>query len=63
MTINSELRKLIASNTPTDQLHRAAIDNGMIEMRKSALLKMANGVTSMEAVLRQISAEDLGLPN
>jgi type II secretory ATPase GspE/PulE/Tfp pilus assembly ATPase PilB-like protein len=61
LTMNSELRKLIAENTPTADLHRAAIDSGMIEMRKSALLKMAQGETSMEAVLRQVSAEDLGL--
>lgn len=63
MTINSELRKLVANNTPTAELHVAAVASGMIEMRKSALLKIAQGATSMESVLRQISAEDLGLPH
>lgn len=63
LTINSEIRKLIAVNTPTTEIHRAAVASGMVEMRKSALLKMAQGITSMEEVLRQISAEDLGLPD
>ncbi len=63
LTINAPLRKLIAANTPTAELHQAAVAEGMVEMRKAALLKMARGVTSMDAILRQISAEDLGLSN
>ena len=63
LSINATLRKVIAANTSTAELHRAAIEQGMVEMRKAALLKMAKGVTSMDAVLRQISAEDLGLSN
>ena len=49
-----EIRKLILARQPTQALHQKAVDEGMIEVRKSALIKVAQGQTSIEEVFRTI---------
>jgi type II secretory ATPase GspE/PulE/Tfp pilus assembly ATPase PilB-like protein len=44
---------------PTGALREQAIKEGLIEMRKAALLKVARGETSIEEVFRAIPAEYL----
>ncbi len=61
MTMNQQLRRLIGDSAPADVLHAAAVDGGMIEFRKSAMLKVAQGETSTEEVLRTLPSEYLGL--
>ncbi len=61
MTMNQELRRLVAQARPADEIQQAAIRNGMIEFRRGALLKVAQGVTSTEEILRDVPAEYLGL--
>jgi type II secretory ATPase GspE/PulE/Tfp pilus assembly ATPase PilB-like protein len=61
MTLNSELRRLLADARPTDEIEQAAIRHGMIEFRRGALLKVAKGVTSTEELLRSVPAEYLGV--
>ena len=61
MTMNQEIRRLIAASAATSEIEQAAIGNGMIEFRRSAMLKVAQGVTSTEEILRDVPAEYLGL--
>lgn len=61
MTLNRELRRKIAEGRPRLEIEEAAIDNGMIEFRRSALLKIAQGYTSTEEMLRAVPLEYLGL--
>jgi type II secretory ATPase GspE/PulE/Tfp pilus assembly ATPase PilB-like protein len=61
MTMNQELRKLLADARPSHEIAAAAIRNGMIEFRRGALLKVARGITSTEEILRDVPAEYLGL--
>lgn len=44
-----------------EDLQKQAIASGMIEFRRAAMLKIAQGVTSTEEVLRELPAEYLGL--
>jgi len=60
MTLNQEIRKLLADSRPAD-IEEAAIRNGMVEFRRGALLKVAQGATSTEEILRDVPAEFLGL--
>ena len=48
MRITRELRRMIAEGQPTRTLRQKAIEEGFIELRKSALLKVARGETFAE---------------
>ncbi|MCO6455949.1 MAG: type II/IV secretion system protein [Pirellulaceae bacterium] len=61
LTMNLEIRRLIAQARPPEEIQAAAVRNGMIEFRRGALLKVAQGVTSTEEILRDVPAEYLGL--
>src|SRR4051812_25098723 len=61
MRITRELRRMIAEGQPTRALRQKAIEEGFIELRKSALLKVARGETSAEEVIRTIPSEYLGI--
>ncbi len=61
MTLNREVRKKISEAAPLNEIQEAAIRNGMVEFHRSALLKVARGVTSTEEMLREVPTEYLGL--
>jgi type II secretory ATPase GspE/PulE/Tfp pilus assembly ATPase PilB-like protein len=61
MTVSREIRKLIFERKPTQEIRQKAIEQGMIEFKQSALLKVARGQTSAEEVLRTVPTEYLGL--
>jgi type II secretory ATPase GspE/PulE/Tfp pilus assembly ATPase PilB-like protein len=61
MTLNQEIRRLVAQARPSQDIEKAAIRAGMVEFRRGALLKVAQGVTSTEEILRDVPAEHLGL--
>src|SRR5579859_616731 len=53
MEINDELRELILVGASALELKKKAIEQGMITLRRSGLLKVALGQTTMEEVLRE----------
>src|SRR5215472_11797371 len=53
MEINDELRELILVGASALELKKKAIEQGMITLRRSGLLKVAAGLTTMEEVLRE----------
>ncbi|QDU25426.1 Type II secretion system protein E [Anatilimnocola aggregata] len=61
MTMNRQLRRMILDGSGADDIQRAAIASGMIEFRRGAMLKVAQGITSTEEVLQELPAEYLGL--
>jgi type II secretory ATPase GspE/PulE/Tfp pilus assembly ATPase PilB-like protein len=61
MSFNRQLRKLVLESRPAEELQQAAIAGGMVEFRRAAMLKVAQGITSTEEVLRELPAEYLGL--
>ena len=61
MTFNRELRQMVLTSTPMEDLQKQAIASGMLEFRRAAMLKIAQGLTSTEEVLRELPAEYLGL--
>ena len=61
LRINRELRRLIAEGQPTRALRQAAVEDGLVELKKSALLKVARGETSAEEILRAIPSEYLDI--
>jgi len=53
MEINDELRELILVGASALELKKKAIDQGMLTLRKSGLTKTAQGLTTLEEVLRE----------
>jgi type II secretory ATPase GspE/PulE/Tfp pilus assembly ATPase PilB-like protein len=61
LRITRELRRMIAEGQPTRILRQKAVEEGFVELKRSALLKVARGETSAEEVLRAIPSEYLGI--
>ena len=61
MTINQEIRRLVAQSATNQEIEQASIRAGLVVFRRGALLKVAQGVTSTEEILRDVPAEHLGL--
>ena len=53
MEINDELRELILVGASALELKKKALDQGMLTLRRSGLQKVANGLTTLEEVLRE----------
>jgi type II secretory ATPase GspE/PulE/Tfp pilus assembly ATPase PilB-like protein len=61
MSFSRDLRQMVLAGKPTEDLQKQAIAGGMIEFRRAAMLKIAQGLTSTEEVIRELPAEYLGL--
>jgi type II secretory ATPase GspE/PulE/Tfp pilus assembly ATPase PilB-like protein len=57
LTLDDDLRQLIADGRPRAHIERQAIAAGMIEFRRAALLRVAQGITSIEEILRVMPPE------
>ena len=53
MEINDELRELILVGASALELKKKALETGMITLRRSGLIKVAAGQTTMEEVIRE----------
>jgi type II secretory ATPase GspE/PulE/Tfp pilus assembly ATPase PilB-like protein len=61
MVMTRGLRQMILTKQPTEVLRQKAIDEGMVEFRQAALLKVARGETSIEEVFRTVPSEYLSV--
>lgn len=61
LPVSRAIRKMILAKLPMQSVRQKSIEEGMIEFRQSALLKVARGDTSIEEVFRAIPTEYLGL--
>jgi general secretion pathway protein E len=57
--VTREIRQLINLRAPARQIRDKAVEQGMIDIRRAALLKVAEGLTSVEEVVRVVPAEHL----
>jgi type IV pilus assembly protein PilB len=53
LEVTDELRELILVGASALELRKKAVEQGMITLRRSGLLKVAEGVTTMEEVIRE----------
>lgn len=56
MEMNAELQELAFNGAPTNKLRDAAINSGMVELRRDGVRKILRGLTTIEEVLR-VTAE------
>ena len=57
MPIQSQIRKIIFDGADQEKVRSAAMQNGMVTLRKSALHKLQEGVTSVREVLKHTVEE------
>ena len=55
LRMTRELRRLIAEGRPTREFRQKAVQEGLLELRRAALLKVARGETNAEEVLEDNS--------
>jgi type IV pilus assembly protein PilB len=53
LKVSPTIRELILNGATAEELRRQAISEGMITLRRSGLLKLKSGVTTIEEVLRE----------
>ena len=61
MVMTRGLRQMILNKQPTEVLRQKSVDEGMVEFRQAALLKVARGETSIEEVFRTVPSEYLSV--
>src|SRR5205823_2037707 len=61
MHVSTAIRSLIASARPAREVRAKAVEEGMLQFRQSALLKVARGQTTTEEIFRIIPSESLML--
>jgi type IV pilus assembly protein PilB len=53
MKVDDDIRTMILTRAQSREIKRKAIEKGMLTLRRSGLIKIKNGVTSVEEVLRE----------
>jgi type IV pilus assembly protein PilB len=53
MPVDEDIREMILNRSQSREIKKKAIEAGMITLRRSGLIKIMNGVTSVEEVLRE----------
>ena len=61
LPVNDAIRESIARGAARHELQQIAIQNGMLDFRRTALLKVAQGVTSIDEMMRVLPVELLEL--
>ncbi len=59
LRVSREIRRLVAERKPVRQIRDQAVKDGMLDVRRAALLKVAAGITSTEEMMRVIPTEHL----
>jgi len=62
MEVTDEVSKAINAEVPEDQLRKVAIQEGMNTLRKSGVLKVIDGITSVAEILRKTVITEESLP-
>ena len=58
LEVTEEMRELIMGGAPANELRRKAVEQGMLSLRRSGLIKAAAGVTTLEEVFRETISEE-----
>jgi type IV pilus assembly protein PilB len=59
MRIDDDLRDMILNRAQSREIKRKAIDKGMLTLRRSGLVKIKKGTTSVEEVLRETVRDEI----
>jgi type IV pilus assembly protein PilB len=58
MKMNAELRAMVSRGARAEEIHVAALNSGMIDLKKYSGILLLEGLTSVEEVLQVVSVQD-----
>ena len=58
MPVSPEVRELILNRAPSSEIKALAMEEGMISLRMAGVMKLRDGVTTVEEVLKETSQDD-----
>jgi type IV pilus assembly protein PilB len=58
MKMTPRLRAMVAKSALTEEIHAAALEDGMLDLRKYSAWLLLEGHTSVEEVLQVVSVQD-----
>ena len=58
LRMTTRIRNLVAEGRPADEVRRAGLEEGLVTLRDSGLNKVAQGITTVEEVLRVCLADE-----
>jgi type II secretory ATPase GspE/PulE/Tfp pilus assembly ATPase PilB-like protein len=56
LSITEEMRHLMMTGAALDEIRKQSIKDGMVLMRRDAMLKVKAGVTTPDEVMRRVSS-------
>jgi type IV pilus assembly protein PilB len=59
MPLTPKLRELILERASANEIKRAAIQEGMLTLRRDGLMKLKKGLTTAEEILKETAADKL----
>jgi type II secretory ATPase GspE/PulE/Tfp pilus assembly ATPase PilB-like protein len=59
MALTPAVRKMIRERQPASAIMQKAIEDGMLDLRRAAMVKVAKGITSFDELLRVVPTGDL----
>ena len=62
LEVTDEVAKAIAAEVPEDQLYKVAVKEGLVPLRRAALKKVEQGITSLEEALRRTVMREESMP-
>jgi type IV pilus assembly protein PilB len=58
LKMNSELRAMVARGARTEEIHAAAVKNGMLDLKAYSCILLEQGLTSVEEVMSVVSVQE-----
>ena len=58
MPITPAIREMILNRAPTNEIKNTAISEGMISLRMHGLMKLKEGITTVEEILKETASDD-----
>ncbi|NLI76322.1 MAG: Flp pilus assembly complex ATPase component TadA [Candidatus Riflebacteria bacterium] len=59
MTLDDVVRRMVTAKATSAEIRKAAIEHGMVPLRKCGIVKASRGVTTIEEVLRVTKSEEI----
>jgi type IV pilus assembly protein PilB len=58
LKMNSEIRAMVAKGARTEEIHAAAVKNGLLDLKAYACILLEQGLTSVEEVMSVVSVQE-----
>ncbi|MQG18616.1 MAG: type II/IV secretion system protein [SAR202 cluster bacterium] len=54
LSVNNDIRNLVISRSSGQEIHKEALKNGLIPLRKSGMIKVQNGITTVPEIMKNV---------